>query len=92
MFTILPFEKDFYEKKHHFPVHFVGHPLLDDPEIGAQTPPLEGREHRVRVGRHHDGQRERPDLSEDPGLPDHYGFCRYAIFLLDHQFSGSANV
>lgn len=29
MFVILPFEKDFYEKKHQFPVHFVGHPLLD---------------------------------------------------------------
>jgi lipid-A-disaccharide synthase len=29
MFVILPFEKDFYEKKHHFPVHFVGHPLID---------------------------------------------------------------
>ena len=29
MYVILPFEKDFYEKKHHFPVHFVGHPLID---------------------------------------------------------------
>ena len=29
MFVILPFEQDFYEKKHHFPVHFVGHPLID---------------------------------------------------------------
>ena len=29
MFVILPFEKDFYEKKHHFPVEFVGHPLID---------------------------------------------------------------
>lgn len=29
MYVILPFEKEFYEKKHHFPVHFVGHPLLD---------------------------------------------------------------
>lgn len=29
MYVILPFEKDFYEKKHGFPVHFVGHPLLD---------------------------------------------------------------
>jgi len=29
MYVILPFEKDFYEQKHHFPVHFVGHPLLD---------------------------------------------------------------
>ena len=29
MYVILPFEKDFYTKKHDFPVHFVGHPLLD---------------------------------------------------------------
>ncbi len=29
LYVILPFEKDFYEKKHHFPVTFVGHPLID---------------------------------------------------------------
>lgn len=29
MYVILPFEKEFYEDKHNFPVHFVGHPLLD---------------------------------------------------------------
>jgi lipid-A-disaccharide synthase len=29
MYVILPFEKEFYENKHDFPVHFVGHPLLD---------------------------------------------------------------
>lgn len=29
MYVILPFEKDFYEKKHDMPVHFVGHPLID---------------------------------------------------------------
>ncbi len=29
MYVILPFEKDFYEKKHGFPVAFVGHPLID---------------------------------------------------------------
>ena len=29
MSVILPFEKDFYEKKHNFLVHFVGHPLID---------------------------------------------------------------
>lgn len=29
MYVILPFEKDFYENKHQFPVHFVGNPLLD---------------------------------------------------------------
>lgn len=27
--VILPFEKDFYETKHQYPVHFVGHPLID---------------------------------------------------------------
>jgi lipid-A-disaccharide synthase len=29
MYVILPFEKQFYEEKHDYPVHFVGHPLLD---------------------------------------------------------------
>jgi lipid-A-disaccharide synthase len=30
MYVILPFEKEFYEQKHQFPVHYVGHPLLDE--------------------------------------------------------------
>ena len=29
MYVILPFEKQFYEDKHGFPVDFVGHPLID---------------------------------------------------------------
>lgn len=29
MYVILPFEKDFYEKKHNYSVSFVGHPLID---------------------------------------------------------------
>ena len=29
MYVILPFEKEFYEKKHNYPVNFVGHPLID---------------------------------------------------------------
>ena len=29
LFVILPFEKDFFGVKHHFPVEFVGHPLID---------------------------------------------------------------
>ena len=29
LFVILPFEKDFFEKKHNYPVAFVGHPLID---------------------------------------------------------------
>lgn len=29
MYVILPFEKEYYETKHNFPVEFVGHPLID---------------------------------------------------------------
>jgi lipid-A-disaccharide synthase len=29
MYVILPFEREFYVKKHGVPVHFVGHPLID---------------------------------------------------------------
>ena len=29
LFVILPFEKEFFEIKHNFPVEFVGHPLID---------------------------------------------------------------
>lgn len=29
MYVILPFEKEFYEVKHNYPVTFVGHPLID---------------------------------------------------------------
>lgn len=41
MYVILPFEKEFYEKKHNFLVHFVGHPLIDAisglPEVDEQN-------------------------------------------------------
>jgi lipid-A-disaccharide synthase len=36
MYIILPFEKDFYEKKHNYAVEFVGHPLID--AIQNRTP------------------------------------------------------
>jgi len=29
MYVILPFEKEFYEDKHNYPIEFVGHPLID---------------------------------------------------------------
>ncbi|WP_421824156.1 lipid-A-disaccharide synthase [Flagellimonas oceanensis] len=40
MYVILPFEKDFYEKKHGFPVQFVGHPLID----AIENTPLQDNE------------------------------------------------
>ena len=30
MFSILPFEVDFYEKKHHYPIHYVGNPTAQE--------------------------------------------------------------
>ena len=41
MYVTLPFEKEFYEKKHNFPVNFVGHPLIDaihnSPKVDATS-------------------------------------------------------
>lgn len=37
LFVILPFEKDFFEVKHHFAVEFVGHPLIDAIHNREQT-------------------------------------------------------
>ena len=30
LFSILPFEVDFYERKHHFPIHYVGNPTAEE--------------------------------------------------------------
>ena len=49
MFVILPFEKQFYEDKHAFPVDFVGHPLLDEIE---QTPLPSQEQFRKKNGLH----------------------------------------
>lgn len=32
IFSILPFEKDFFEGKHHYPIHYVGNPTKDEVE------------------------------------------------------------
>ncbi len=32
LFSILPFEKDFFEGKHHYPIHYVGNPTQDEVE------------------------------------------------------------
>lgn len=44
MFSILPFEKDFFESKHHYPIHYVGNPTAD--EVRNFTPPLQGEDGR----------------------------------------------
>ncbi|MBQ9357107.1 MAG: lipid-A-disaccharide synthase [Prevotella sp.] len=30
LFSILPFEVEFFEKKHHYPIHYVGNPTMDE--------------------------------------------------------------
>lgn len=30
LFSILPFETDFFEKKHHYPIHYVGNPTAEE--------------------------------------------------------------
>ena len=43
LFSILPFEVDFYEKKHHYPIHYVGNPTVDDAEGFRRSAGLDGR-------------------------------------------------
>ena len=47
MYVILPFEKAFYEDKHNYPVHFVGHPLID---AIHQMPPIDEAEFKTQHG------------------------------------------
>ena len=38
LFSILPFEVDFFEKKHHYPIHYVGNPTADEVKEWRPTP------------------------------------------------------
>lgn len=59
MYVILPFEKDFYTTKHDFPVHFVGHPLLDAID---NKPPVD-----IDLFKRNNGLDERPVIALLPG-------------------------
>ncbi|NHF61518.1 lipid-A-disaccharide synthase [Flavobacteriaceae bacterium TP-CH-4] len=60
MYVILPFEKQFYERKHQYPVRFVGHPLLDALAQKQEVDPQKFREEN-----HLDG--EKPLIALLPG-------------------------
>lgn len=47
MYVILPFEKKFYEEKHGYKVHFVGHPLID---AIANRPPVDVKRFKAEQG------------------------------------------
>ena len=37
LFSILPFEVDFFENKHHYPIHYVGNPTADEVKEFLET-------------------------------------------------------
>jgi len=45
LYVIFPFEKDFFEKKHNYPVHYVGNPLQD---VISGRPPTNEKEFRKK--------------------------------------------
>ena len=44
LFSILPFEVDFFEKKHHYPIHYVGNPTADEVRSYLASSPPSGGE------------------------------------------------
>ncbi|MBQ1665225.1 MAG: lipid-A-disaccharide synthase, partial [Bacteroidaceae bacterium] len=42
LFSILPFEVEFFEQKHHYPIHYVGNPCVDAIQEAPSTPPKGG--------------------------------------------------
>ena len=42
LFSILPFEVDFFEKKHHYPIHYVGNPTADEVREWRLSHPSQG--------------------------------------------------
>ena len=54
LFSILPFEVEFFEGKHHFPIHYVGNPTAQEVREFLRG---ERREERLRVGEQSSGMR-----------------------------------
>ena len=46
LFSILPFEVDFFENKHHYPMHYVGNPTADEVKEFLQAQP-EAKKERI---------------------------------------------
>ena len=50
MFSILPFEKDFYEKKHKYPIHYIGNPTATEVDDFRANYEETTEEFRARYG------------------------------------------
>ncbi len=46
LFSILPFEVEFFEQKHHYPITYVGNPTVDEVEAYKQTHPEDHKSFR----------------------------------------------
>ncbi|MBQ6085199.1 MAG: lipid-A-disaccharide synthase [Bacteroidaceae bacterium] len=62
LFSILPFEVDFFEGKHHYPIHYVGNPTVD--EVDAY---LHAHEADAAAFRSDNGLDDRPVIALLPG-------------------------
>ena len=50
LFSILPFEVDFFGNKHHYPVHYVGNPTVDEVDAFLQAHPRDAEGFRHEAG------------------------------------------
>ena len=50
LFSILPFEVDFFEQKHHYPIHYVGNPTVDEVDAFVQEHPADAAGFRTEAG------------------------------------------
>ena len=50
LFSILPFEVDFYEKKHHYPIHYIGNPTVDEVDAFLRENPADAEGFRRIAG------------------------------------------
>lgn len=41
LYSILPFEVDFYEGKHHYPIHYVGNPTMEEVSLFKESWPAQ---------------------------------------------------
>ena len=44
LFSILPFEVDFFEGKHHYPIHYVGNPTVDEVDAYRKAHPADSKQ------------------------------------------------
>lgn len=62
LFCILPFERQFYEEKHHYPIHYIGNPTVDEVDGFLRKHPAD-----ANAFRHKNSLDARPIIALLPG-------------------------